>query len=305
MNKILKGYLLTIMAGILYGFIPAAARLAYAQGLNSMALTLYRNFIAMLILGAVLKIKGEKLVISDRADLKKVVILGLLCTTVTPLLLFFAYSYIPSGTASTFHFTYPALTILGTALFMHKKIHRSQAVCVALCTAGLLLFYDPTAELNLPGAAAALLSGVTFAAYIILLDNYQLTSISRQKLTFYMAGVATAALLIVSLIIGNFMLPQSLGAVGACLLVALLSTVFATVLFQKGTALIGGPRAAILSTFEPITSVIVGIVIFHDPFSARTIIGSVLVITAAILIALFDLFRLVREGSAEGIQEKK
>lgn len=304
MNKILKGYLLTITAGILYGFIPAAARLAYAQGINSMSLTFYRNFIAMLILGVVLKIRGEPLAIADRADRKKVVILGLLCTTVTPLLLFFAYSYIPSGTASTFHFTYPALTILGTALFMHKKIHRSHVVCVLLCTAGLLLFYDPTAKLNLLGAGAALLSGITFAAYIILLDHYALTSISTQKRTFYMAGVATVVLLLVSLITGNFMLPLNLRAVGACLLVALLSTVFATVLFQKGTALIGGPRAAILSTFEPITSVIVGILVFHDPFSVRTILGSVLVIAAAILIALFDLFRLVRQGAADGEENK-
>ena len=289
-NKIIKGYLLTVLAGILYGLVPASARLAYAQGMNSMSLTFYRNFFAMLVLGAILKVRKEPLAV-DRPDRKKVLILGLLCTTVTPLLLFFAYSYIPSGTASTFHYTYPALTILGTALFMRKKIHRSQIFCVALCTAGILLFYDPSAKLNLLGAGAALLSGMTFASYIILLDHFGLSSMSRQKLTFYMTVTASVLLLAVSLITGNFIMIKSIGALGACILVAVLSTVFATVLFQKGTAIIGGPKASILSTFEPVTSVVAGIVIFRDPFTAQTIIGSVLVITAAVLIAVFDMLR--------------
>ena len=71
--------------------------------------------------------------------------------------------------------------------------------------------------------------------------------------------------------------------------VACAISVCAVVLFQHGTFLIGGQRAAILSTFEPITSLVVGAIVFHEVIGARTLIGSFLVVLAAIMIAVFDM----------------
>ena len=61
------------------------------------------------------------------------------------------------------------------------------------------------------------------------------------------------------------------------------------VLFQKGTFLIGGGRASIISTFEPITSLIAGVIIFNEHLSVFTAIGTVLVIVASVLIAVYDM----------------
>ena len=61
------------------------------------------------------------------------------------------------------------------------------------------------------------------------------------------------------------------------------------VLFQRGTFLIGGERASILSTFEPITSVLIGVIVFHETVGWQTAVGSVLVLSASVLIALFDM----------------
>ena len=289
MNRTLKGYLLTILSAVMFGFVPAVAKLGYACGFSPIGLTFFRNLTATLMLAVIVPATGEPLGIKDRSSLGKVCLLGLFCTTITPLLLYISYSFIPSGMATTFHFTYPALTILGTALVMHRPIHRSQVFCVLLCTIGIFLFYSPDGQIRLIGAATALLSGVTYTAYILLLDKFRLTGISALKATFYMTLVASVILFVVCLLTGNLSAPKSLAGVGVCILTALLSTVGATVLFQKGTLLLGGARSAILSTFEPITSVIVGILVFHDPFSFKTILGSVCVIAAAILIAVFDL----------------
>jgi drug/metabolite transporter (DMT)-like permease len=59
-------------------------------------------------------------------------------------------------------------------------------------------------------------------------------------------------------------------------------------MFQMGTRIIGGQKAAILSTMEPTTSVFVGILVFREVITLRTAIGSVLVILASILIVLLD-----------------
>ena len=65
-------------------------------------------------------------------------------------------------------------------------------------------------------------------------------------------------------------------------------SVGAVVLFQMGTFFIGGQRAAILSTCEPITSLVVGYFAFHEAVGVRTLVGSFFVVLAAILIAVFD-----------------
>ena len=67
------------------------------------------------------------------------------------------------------------------------------------------------------------------------------------------------------------------------------ATTGAVMLFQQATFIIGGERASILSTLEPTTSVIVGILVFHETVGIRTIAGSVLVILASLLIAVFDM----------------
>ena len=79
-----------------------------------------------------------------------------------------------------------------------------------------------------------------------------------------------------------------------CAVFAILINAVATVLFQQGTFIVGGQRASILSTMEPITGVVVG-ALFLGEFAgksgasiARTVIGSALVVAATVMIALLD-----------------
>jgi drug/metabolite transporter (DMT)-like permease len=63
------------------------------------------------------------------------------------------------------------------------------------------------------------------------------------------------------------------------------------VLFQQSAFLIGGEGTSILSTLEPITSVIIGVVIFHEPFGIRLLIGTILVILASVITVFFSLLK--------------
>ena len=65
-------------------------------------------------------------------------------------------------------------------------------------------------------------------------------------------------------------------------------SVGAVVMFQRGTFLIGGERASILSTVEPLTGVVLGILVFQEKVTVGMGIGSVLVILACILITVSD-----------------
>ena len=62
----------------------------------------------------------------------------------------------------------------------------------------------------------------------------------------------------------------------------------AVALFQRGTFLIGGERASVLSTVEPLTGVIVGAIVFEEQMTPFSFVGVVLVLSACVLIAMAD-----------------
>lgn len=288
MNRMAKGYLYTILSAVIFGFSPTLSKVAYASGMNSISLVFFRNLIAVPLLFCLMKTKRESAAIS-KGDFRKIFLLALFCSCITPLLLFSSYNYIGGGTATTFHFIYPAMTIIGGIVLFHKKAHLGQILCVALCTFGITLFYTPGEELNLFGSAIALLSGVTYAMYILLLDHLALGAMSRFKLSMYICGISASVLLVAALATDSFVFPADLLSWGICFLMAVLVGCCGGVFFQLGTQLIGGERASILSTFEPITSIVVGVLFYNEGFTLRSVLGTVCVLAATALIAVLDM----------------
>jgi drug/metabolite transporter (DMT)-like permease len=64
---------------------------------------------------------------------------------------------------------------------------------------------------------------------------------------------------------------------------ALICTTFAILAYSKAVQLIGPSDTAILSTFEPVTGVIMGIVIFGERLSYSSAAGSFLIIFSVLL----------------------
>ena len=73
----------------------------------------------------------------------------------------------------------------------------------------------------------------------------------------------------------------------------------AAVLFQQGTLIIGGQLASILSTAEPIVSMIVGVLVFREALTAQTAIGAVLVVAASILIVALDIRKADKQTASD------
>ena len=288
MNRIFRGYLFVILSAILFGCLPLAANIAYDNGLNSLSLVFYRNLFALPILYLPIRLRGEPLRVS-RQEFTNILPLSILGFCITPALLFTSYNYLPAGTSTTFHFIYPAMTILGGVVLFRQKVGWGRVFCVLLCSVGILLFYEPGGALDPFGSAIALASGVTYALYIILLDYFRLESLSRFKLSFYISATCATVMLVVCLVTGTFRLPGNALCLGVCFLTAFLAGAAANVLFQNGTLIIGGQRASILSTFEPITSIVTGVLIFSDPFTLRSALGTVCVLAATVFIAVFDM----------------
>lgn len=286
--KTVRGYIFAILSAVIFGCMPLMARYIYADGVSPSTLVFLRNFLALPSLAVLAYLQRKSLKVPAKA-LAPIAAISFFGCCLTPILLFTAYNYIASGTATVFHFIYPAVVVLSGILFLKKKAKAEALISVGLCIIGVALFYDPAQPINLAGSALALGSGITFALYVLLLAGFRHREISGFLFSFYVAAASAVIAFIICIVTGQLALPQTVTGWGLCLLFALAVTTGAVFLFQRGTFLIGGEKTSILSTLEPITSVVVGIVVFHEKATFKSVLGAVLVISASVLIAVFDI----------------
>ena len=292
-RKLIKGYIFVILSAVLYGLMPLITTYIKADGANSYSLVFLRNALSLPALAA-LALWQQKTLKVPVKELPTIAIAAVFGCCLTPLLLYSSYDFIDSGTATVFHFVYPAVVVVGGMVFLKQKANAGTLISVLVCIVGIALFFDPAAALTAEGCIYSLLSSVTFAAYVLMLSAFSGRRATGFVFTFYVALVCTVVMGIYCVATNNMALPGSAWGWVLCAVFAILINAVATVLFQQGPFIVGGQRASILSTMEPITGVVVG-ALFLGEFAgksggsiARTVIGSALVVAATVMIALLD-----------------
>lgn len=287
-NKLILGYILVILSAMIFGCMPLMTQFIYKEGVNSFGLVFWRNLLSLPMLAIAARVSGGSLKILPKS-IPSIGWIAVFGCCLTPMLLYTAYTDIDTGVATVFHFVYPAIVMLLGLIFLKNKIKAGNLISLAVCIAGICVFYAPGAEIGALGSALALLSGVTYAIYIIGLAGFKYKEISGFVFHFYGTVCCTAVSFVICLCGGNLTLPSSVWGWILCALFGLIFNIGAVILFQRGTFIIGGERASILSTFEPITGVIIGMAFLGEPGSWRTAIGSALVLLASIMITIFDI----------------
>ena len=287
-HRTLTGYVFIILSAVIFGCNPLLVKFIQNEGLNSISLVLLRNMLSIPVL-AILALRQHGTLRIPIKAIPSIGMTGIMGCCITPILLFSSYSYIASGTATVFHFIYPAVVVVAGVLVFRERITRGNLISVIICVLGICLFYTPGQTLNWRGSALALISGITYAIYILQLSHFKFPEVSGFLFSLYVSIISCVIMLLVCLFTGMLSLPGSVVGWLYCFGFSLIINVCAVVMFQQGTFYIGGQKASILSTLEPITSLFVGMLAFHEVIGTQTALGSVLVILASILIALTDI----------------
>ncbi len=286
MNDNVQGIGATLLSAIYFGFVPLLMKTVYAGGGNSFTAAFLRFAFSIPVLFVVLKIKGVDLRIT-REELKHFFIITAFGYAGTTLLVFTAYNYIPTGMTTTIHFLYPTFTVAGLMIFYREKIRASKIFCVILCLIGIIMFYNGgEGHASLIGILLALCSSMTYAFYTIFLGKSEvLRDIEPMKRLFYMHIIGAMIMLAIGLISGNLNFHMTPLSWGVMALTANLTAFVGALLYQIGVKYIGAESTAMLSTFEPITSVIVGILVYGEPMTVKIFIGCAAIIASTLIIA--------------------
>lgn len=280
----IKGIFCTILSAVLFGLNPLLSKQIYALGGNSVTLTFFRMMITAVTFWIVNVFWVHEDFSVDRNEFKKL----FFCAQgycLTPYLLWSSYNYIPSGMATTIHFVYPVLVLIGSIVFYHEKLTGKKAVSCLFCVTGILCLCQTDGTVSLTGFLIAFVSGVAYTLYVLLLAHLGLVDMHPYKLSFWLSGIGTAELLLIALWTGKFTLSVAPAGWGLTVIFALSAGVIASTAFQLGTKYIGAQNASMLSTFEPLTSVIVGVIVYHEVMTGRTIAGITAILLSVIVVS--------------------
>jgi len=285
MNRI-KGVLLIILAAFSFGFIPLFAKIAYANGFNPYTFTLFRSLFASIELFILLKIRKINYTLEKEQyiTLFKTSLIGYSLAILT---LSLSYNYMSTGLATIIHFIYPVAVMVGSTFFFNEKIDNRIIFSLILSLTGMyfLVGFGSLESTSIIGVLLSLFSGIFYAYYVIIVAHGNIRKINSFVLIFYISLFNSCILFVISIFMGKLESNFAFKGIVSTILVALVANLIGMVSFKAGLNIISASTAAILSTFEPITSLILGMLVFKEVLSWNHIVGSILIITSVTLVA--------------------
>lgn len=280
MSEASKGKLYIIFSAMIFGLMPLGASVAYRGGSNAIQLVFWRLVIVIPLYWLLARKEGQSLRI-EKKQFFQVQLLSL-GFSITPVTLYMSYYYIDSGVATTLHFMYPLFVILGCWFFYKEKPGLKMWLCLALTLSGLFMNM-PREEAGSLGILLALASALTFAFYVVYLAKSGLRSLGSMALLFHisLAGAVQAGIL--ASVFNSWTPMNTLGVIASIVFAIIVS--FGALYFQKGTFLIGPQKAAIFSTLEPLTSILVGLLLLGDHISWFSGAGLMLILMSSLILS--------------------
>ena len=279
------GLILSIIASILYGINPSFVSIVLDSGVATTDVSIICSSLICLIAFIVCKICKVDLKMSNQY-IVPIIACGV-CFVFTNLLLSLAYTHIPVGFATMFHFTYPSIVFL-FCVFVYKEIATIIKIAATILTLiGLYMISGSSNAVDVTGVIAALASAFCYGFYMIISEKSFIVHCPSQKFTFYVAliGAITASAI-------RLLSPVGLSSSFALafkplnfflLLLSALMLFGANFCLNKGIKLLGANKAASFTVVEPLTSMLFSTMLFHYDISTTCIIGCGLILLSLYL----------------------
>lgn len=282
MNKT-RGLIYAILAGFIYGFTPILGKLSYMEGSNTLSLTFYRSLLSIPFIFGILKYKKIPLAITKQ-EIKKLAILSSLGPSLTAITLYGAYNYISVGMTTTIHYIYPVLVAAVSVIIFKEKISKEKILALVLSTIGVALFFE--GSFSIIGVILALLSGVIYGAHLLYIDKSGLNAMYPFKISLFLSAFASIYMFIFGMISKTLVFNMSIKGWIYTLLVSIFVSVLANTLITMAVKNVGPTVTAIVGMFEPITSILLGIILLNEPFTLKNIFACILILTGVLIITL-------------------
>lgn len=281
-KSMFRGILLVALSAACYGLMPTFAKLAYAAGTSLYTLLLLRFSVGAVFMFVLIRIKKAPL--PQKGDILRYFLLGAIGYVSHSFCFFTALDLAPSSVVSLLLYTYPALVMLGSAAFFKEKITLRKVISLLLAVGGAFVIIGTELGGSSFGIMMAVLCAFGYSAYILVSARLVKQGEGMQSSAFIMLGAAVGYALM-NLGFG-FAPPTNMSGMLGVVLLALISTALGFWAFFTGMEKTGPAKAALVSTVEPVITVISSALLLHEPLTASVILGGVLVLGGLVITSL-------------------
>jgi len=197
---------------------------------------------------------------------------------------FAALERIPAATTALLLYTYPAIVTIAAAALLHDRLTVRKVCAIAIAFAGTTMIVNGQLTGAAPlGVALALVSALVYSAYV-LVGSKLFTGLPPLSTAATVMTSTAASYLAFAVASGQFSTPTNPVQMGMIGLVALVGTAIPVLAFVVGMPRIGPSRASILSTFEPVVTVLLATAVLAEPLRALQLAGAACIVASVVVL---------------------
>ncbi len=276
----LTGVFLVVVSAAAFGTLAIFARFAFADSVDAVTLSFFRFTLAAAGMAVPLAARREPL--PRGRTLGWLIAMGALGYVGQSSAYLTALQFIPAGTVALLLYLYPIFVAALSAVFLKERLTRVKFAAMGLALVGMALTVGPEWTGRWQGVALALTGAAIYSVYILVG-----THVMRRVTVFQSSTVILAS---AGLTFGAWMaargphLPATAGGWLAILGVVVVSTILPVATFLAGLERIGPTNAAMLSTLEPVVTVLLAAGLLGEAITPLTVFGGALILAAVLLL---------------------
>ena len=279
--KQLTGILLIVISAGSFGTLAIFGRFLYADGLDIFTMLFLRFGIAALLILAILLVRRERF--PRGKILLQLIGMGALGYVGQSFSYLTAIKYASAGLVALLLYLYPMFVFVLSVIVLHEKATWVKIVAIISALLGTALTVDPAGG-QLLGILLAISAALIYSVYIIVGTNVMrhVSAVQSSVVIFASAGAVYGILMVFN----GVHLPSTSSSWINTVGIVLVATVIPVVAFLAGLERIGPTSAAMLSTLEPVVTVLLAAWIFGERLQSIALFGGGMILIAVIMLTL-------------------
>jgi drug/metabolite transporter (DMT)-like permease len=274
------GVALVVAGAALFGTLGVFGELARAAELSTATLLGARFLAASAILWAYLVHRGVPIRLGRQtlaAELGLGLVYGLMSVTY-----FESLAWLSAGIATLVLFTYPVQVTLVSALALDEPVTIPKALALCAALGGVALVAGGGTAFGLPGLALVGVASLAYTVYSVG-SRVMVETVSPLVHAAYVFLGVTLAILLYGVVTGTLSTPATPAHWRLIAGITVVGTLLPMLLFTAGLARIPASTASIVSTSEPLTTVVLGVVLLGEPFTPAVAVGGAAILASVVL----------------------
>lgn len=282
--KQLTGILMIAVSAASFGTLAIFGRFLFADGVDTFTMLFLRFGIAAIFMMIILLARKEKL--PGGKILLQLIGMGALGYVGQSFFYLTAIKFASVGLVALLLYLYPMFVFVLSIIVLRERVTWLKVAALVLALLGTALTVDPEGG-QLPGILLSIAAALIYSIYIIVGTNVMkhVSALQSSAVIFASAGAVFGALMMVN----GVHLPTTNSGWLNVLGIVMIATVIPVVAFLAGLERIGPTNAAMLSTLEPVVTVLLAAWMFGELLKPVTLIGGGLILVAVLLLTRGEL----------------